>query len=214
MMSRSQPTSSSFQIEAQQLAKRYRREWIVKNLTYSFNSGTAYAVLGPNGSGKSTLLKMLSGHLSPTRGSLHYTAAGKSLEPETIYQHVGYAAPYIELIEEMTLWEALRFHTRFRSTLIGAEEMLELLAFRRAKRKEIRHFSSGMKQRLKLVLACCTRSKILLLDEPTTNLDRQGAEWYLGLIDRFGSDRIVIVASNVETDYQFCTHLLSMLDFK
>ena len=80
--------------------------------------------------------------------------------------------------------------------------------------QEIRFFSSGMKQRLKLVLAICTDTPILLLDEPTTNLDEQGANWYHKLIQEFAMDRLVIVASNIEADYTFCKQYLNVLDYK
>ena len=83
-----------------------------------------------------------------------------------------------------------------RVPMIGISS-LDLLAFPKAKDKQVRHFSSGMKQRLKLALATCSASSLLLLDEPTTNLDAQGVDWYLALVERFIGHRTVVVASNV-----------------
>lgn len=203
-------------IEAQSIAKRYRREWIVRNVQLNLQPSNAYAVTGPNGAGKSTLLRLLSGHLTPSKGSLIFWEKEKAVPIGEVYRQLSYAAPYVELIEELTLREALRFHTQFQSFVhsLQAGDLLDLLAFPRAENKQIRHFSSGMKQRLKLALALCSDTSVVLLDEPTTNLDRQGAAWYLRLIERFGSGRLLIVASNVEEDYGFCEHRIDIMQYK
>ena len=133
-----------------------------------------------------------------------------------MYNHVSYAAPYIELIEEFTLGEALDFHQKFKPLLPGIRtaDVIDLLAFPKAKDKQVRHFSSGMKQRLKLALAICSASSLLLLDEPTTNLDAQGVDWYLALTERFIGSRTVVVASNVAVDYGFCGEVIDILSYK
>ena len=71
-----------------------------------------------------------------------------------------------------------------------------------------------MKQRLKLVLAICSDTDLLLLDEPTTNLDDEGVAWYQTLIEKYTANRLVIVASNVKHDYHFCTQQLNIMDYK
>lgn len=204
------------QITLQQVSKRYRYEWIFKGIDYQLVAGGRYAVIGPNGSGKSTLMKVLSGHLSPTKGQVSFVAEGKKIAPDDVYRHVSYAAPYIELIEEFTLVEALDFHQKFKPLLPGlsTDDVIDLLAFPKAKDKQVRHFSSGMKQRLKLALACCSASSLLLLDEPTTNLDAQGVDWYLALTERFLGQRTVVVASNVAVDYGFCEERIDILKYK
>lgn len=204
------------QITLQQVSKRYRYDWIFKGIDYQFNASNRYAVTGPNGSGKSTLMKVLSGHLSPSKGAVEFMGDGEKIAPEAVYRQVSYAAPYMELIEEFTLREALVFHQQFKPFVQGRnpEDLLDLLAFPKARDKQIRHFSSGMKQRLKLALAFCSQSSLLLLDEPTTNLDKQGVDWYLHLVENFLGKRTVIVASNVEVDYGFCEGRLNILDYK
>lgn len=198
------------------IGKRYRFEWIFRHLTFDFKSGGRYAILGPNGSGKSTLMKVLSGHLTPSRGKILFTNQGQKIDPDELYRSVSYAAPYIELIEEFSLREAIAFHQRFKPFLenLQVDDLIELLGFEKSVDKEIRFFSSGMKQRLKLVLAICSEADLLLLDEPTTNLDVQGAEWYRDLVNRFLGNRTVIVASNVEEDYAFCEEVIRVLDWK
>ena len=204
------------QISLHQVSKRYRYDWVFKGIDYCFRQGGRYSLIGPNGSGKSTLMKVLSGHLTPSKGKAVFEMDWQKLEVEDVYKKISYAAPYIELIEEFTLSEKLRFHQQFKPFLknISTTEIIELLAFPKSKNKEIRHFSSGMKQRLKLALALCSDASFILLDEPTTNLDRQGVDWYLNLVDRYLGDRTVVVASNVAEDYGFCGEGISILDYK
>ena len=204
------------QITLHQVSKRYRYDWVFKGLDYCFQQSGRYSLTGPNGSGKSTLMRVLSGHLTPSLGKLEFHVGEKKMEIEEVYKNVSYAAPYIELVEEFTLSEMLHFHRQFKPFLenVTPETISDLLAFPKAKNKEVRHFSSGMKQRLKLALALCSRSTLLLLDEPTTNLDRQGVNWYLGLVEKYIGDRTVVVASNVEEDYQFCDKGVNILDYK
>jgi ABC-type multidrug transport system ATPase subunit len=203
-------------IKLKQLSKRYKFEWIFRGLDYHFEMGKTYAVLGPNGSGKSTLLKVLSGYSTPSKGKIDFVEGDKILATDKIYPEISYAAPYIELIEEFTLTEMIDFHSRFKSFQqnINTEQLIEILSFFKSKNKEIKYFSSGMKQRLKLVLAICSATDLLLLDEPTTNLDDEGVAWYQMLIEKFTANRLVIVASNVKHDYHFCTQQLNIMDYK
>jgi ABC-type multidrug transport system ATPase subunit len=122
------------------------------------------------------------------------------------------------LIEEFTLKEIIDFHIRFKplATSLKSKDLIDILALNKSADKEIRYFSSGMKQRVKLALAICSDSPILLLDEPTTNLDAQGVKWYQDLVANFtkNNTRTVIVASNIEHDYYFCQDQISIADFK
>lgn len=203
-------------IRLDNVGKRYRLEWIFRGLSVVFEAGERWAILGPNGSGKSTLLKVLSGHLTPSKGHLNFEHQGASVPEDAVFKKISYAAPYIELIEEFTLEEALHFHTRLKPLLPGLTpaHLYELLALPRTRQKEIRFFSSGMKQRLKLALAVCSDTPILLLDEPATNLDVQGVEWYKKMISDFAADRLVIIASNDPHDAAFCPRHLSILEYK
>ncbi len=203
------------QIQLSELGKRYRFDWIFRGLTHTFEAGSRTAILGPNGSGKSTLMKILSGHLTPSRGTIEFWEAGKKVDPEKIYRQMAYAAPYIELIEELTLTEAIQFHARLKPLTINAEALIALLDLPKASHREIRHFSSGMKQRVKLALAACSDTPLLLLDEPTTNLDAAGAVWYKNLMARFcPAGRTVVVASNEPSDFDFCETQLDIRSFK
>lgn len=204
------------QIQLTDAGKRFRFDWIFRGLSYAFQPGQRYALLGPNGSGKSTLMKVLSGHLSLSKGKIIFQENQRVLEPEQVYQRVSYAAPYIELIEEFTLAETLDFHIRLKPLLPGfsPEQLYELLDLPRARHKELRFFSSGMKQRVKLTLAVCSDTPVLLLDEPTTNLDVQAVAWFKRLVERYAGERLLVIASNDPGDLELCREQLSILDYK
>jgi len=195
--------------------RRFNQEWIFRNFTYQFNAAGKYAILGPNGSGKSTLLSVILGNLAPSEGEITYTAA-EDVPVEKIYSQLSFAAPYLDLVEEFTLQETIAFHFKFKNFYPGldAAEVLAILGLSKAHDKPLKYFSSGMKQRTKLALACCTDSPLLLLDEPTSNLDQQGMEWYHRLIADFTADKLVLVGSNQENEYSFCDNLIRITDYK
>jgi ABC-type multidrug transport system ATPase subunit len=193
-------------IELDQVSKRYQLDWIFKNIDLTFREGQSYAVTGPNGSGKSTLMKIVSGFLSPSRGKVRFVHQNKPLNKDEVYRYLSFSAPYIDLIEEYTLKELIRFYKGLQPLANGLQtaDVLKLLQLPGATNKPIKYFSSGMKQRVKLALSICSDTPALLLDEPTTNLDEQGAEWYRQLVGQFKKNRLLIVASNVAADFDFC----------
>lgn len=203
------------QIRLDNLGRRFNKEWIFRNIDYTFTFGEKYAILGPNGSGKSTLLSVLLGSLTPSEGKIGYWGE-KEIMPESIFNYISFAAPYLDLIEEFTLQETIDFHFKFKKYQPGFDSatILELLALRSVDDKPLKYFSSGMKQRTKLALACCTDAPILVLDEPTSNLDVQGTDWYLSLIEKFAQNKLILVGSNQEYEYGFCDHHITMTKYK
>ena len=203
-------------IKAAGLGKRFNRTWIFRNLNYQFSSGDFYAITGPNGSGKSTLLQILSGSRTYNEGNLKYFDSMGEINSEKIFHHVSFAAPYLELIEEMTLLEFLQFHQKMKGVLsnLSTTEIISEIGLHRAANQEIRYFSSGMKQRVKLAQAIYSDTKLLLLDEPLTNLDDDGYSLYLTLINKYCNDRIVVISSNDKSEYAFCNEVLDIKLFK
>jgi len=207
----------NLKITLKDIGRRYNNEWIFRHINYTFESGKSYAILGHNGSGKSTFLKVLSSSLTPSSGELIYTDGDEILPLDHIYQQLSLAAPYVELIEEFTLNELIDFHFKFKNYLpsFDKETVVKLLGLEHALDRELRFFSSGMRQRVKLALACCSASDLVLLDEPTSNLDSAGEQWYLSLIDRTKlPSRLFIVCSNQKKEYEFCDETISIVDFK
>ena len=204
------------QISLANAGKRFSREWIFRNLTYQFLPGNSYAVTGPNGSGKSTLLQVLSGALGLNEGNSEWQSDGLNIQPDKVYQRIAIAAPYFELIEEMTAKEFLTFHSSFKSYIndISIAGIIEEAGLSNAADKQIRFFSSGMKQRLKLVQAIFSDVPVILLDEPCTNLDTAGFDLYYKWIENYCKNRLVIISSNDKDEYLFCDHQINIQDYK
>lgn len=206
--------------------KRFNRDWIFRNVNYEFTTGTAYAITGPNGSGKSTLLQVIGGALMMSEGEYSYevpatnnraAVTGHSKQPgDGLYQYISIAAPYLEAIEEMSVTEFLTFHTQFKTLLPGITipQAISTVGLEKAAHKQIRYYSSGMKQRVKLAQAIFSNVPCVLLDEPCTNLDAEGIALYQKLINDYCADRLVIVSSNDIQEYGFCQEQLSILDYK
>ncbi|MFN3315348.1 MAG: ATP-binding cassette domain-containing protein [Raineya sp.] len=202
-----------FSISTENLGKKFNYEWIFKNLSFKFQLGDSYAIVGNNGSGKSTMLQVLAGALPPSEGKIWYEQENKKILPEEFYQYLSWASPYLELIEEMTLTEQIEFHFKMkpRSSLISSnKQLIELLRLEQSKKKYIKNFSSGMKQRLKLGLAFYTDTPLLMLDEPTSNLDAQNIAWYKNEVTKQIGQRLIIVASNQNEEYDFCKHIIRL----
>lgn len=202
----------TMRISLSEVGKRFNRDWIFRNLSREFNTGGAYAITGPNGSGKSTLMQIIAGAIDPSEGKAVYEINGKAIENHHAYRHLSMAAPYQELIEEMTLTEFLRFHSKFKSFLpgIGIPEIIDSMGLEKAAGRQIRYYSSGMKQRVKLAQAVFSDTACVLLDEPCTNFDEEGISWYHKLIYQFCNNRLVVVSSNDRQEYGFCDELIEM----
>jgi len=196
--------------------KRFNREWIFRHCSYTFTSGKNYAITGPNGSGKSTLLQVIAGATLHNEGTIEYNDGQRTTNNEQHYSNISIAAPYLELIEEITAKEMLTFHSKFKPLIqsLSIEDMLKIVGLEKAVNKQLRYFSSGMKQRLKLAQAFFSNTPVLLLDEPTTNLDADGVALYLNLISNYTKDKLVIVSSNVKEEYGFCEEVIKITDFK
>ena len=209
------------QVRATQLGKKYRREWIFRNLDLTLSAGNSYTVVGPNGSGKSTLLQVLAGMQPATAGTITYSVDNQTVNPDDWYRHMVLAAPYLELIEELTLTELLDFHGRFKPFRNGADTpaLLDRMQLGHARHKEVKFFSSGMKQRVKLGLAFFSQARLVLLDEPTANLDRQGIAWYQAQVADLLSPVtsppvLLLLGSNQPAEYEFCPTILDVSRWK
>ena len=200
--------------------KRFNRDWIFRHLSYEFFTGISYAITGPNGSGKSTLLQLIAGSMAASEGKIDYRlSTGANIlpsGPESVYKYMSLTAPYLEVVEEMTFRELLHFHQHFKPFLpaVSIEGIIAIAGLEKAADKQIRFYSSGMKQRVKLVQALFSDTPVLLLDEPCNNLDSDGIILYLRLVQEYCSSRLVIVSSNDEQEYVFCSQKIKPADFR
>lgn len=204
-------------ITVDKIGKKFIKEWIVRNASFELAAGEKYVFVGPNGSGKSTLLQLLTGMIPVSEGKITYAGRdGKEIETDHWYKHIVIAAPYLELIEEFTLREQIKFHSKFKpfKNGVSAKDFEDFIQLPHASGKIIRHFSSGMKQRVKLGLAFLSDVPVVFLDEPTTNLDVQGINWYLDHVMDNTQNQLVLLGSNVQQEYEFCKNIISVSAFK
>ncbi len=202
------------QIHLQKIGKRFNKQWIFRNLEFTINDKDSVAITGTNGSGKSTLLKIIGSYIDPTVGTVEYRLDNVVLSFEKVPAKIGFCAPYVRLIEELTLLEHLRFHFKFKRSLYSIDDICERSGLRDAVNKPVLEFSSGMKQRLKLALTLFSENELILLDEPTANMDESGIAWYLDEVKDLLKNRTIIIASNQRYEYEFVKSEINVLDFK
>ena len=196
--------------------KRFNRDWIFRKVDYTFHAGHTYAITGSNGSGKSTLLQSLAGSMDISEGKINWELNSKAVHPDNIFRHFTIVAPYLEVIEEMTAVEFLQFHQQFKQLLPGTsiKDILSIIGLDKAANKQIRYYSSGMKQRIKLAQAIFSDVPLLLLDEPCTNFDTSGFDLYHELIENYAKGKTIVVSSNDQNEYSFCQEVISIMDYK
>lgn len=204
------------QIILENTGRRFNKDWIFKNISYTFSENNFYGITGPNGSGKSTLIQLLSGHLSPSEGKIKFLDT-KEIPVDAIYKNISICSPMTELYEELTLSELIKFHISLKplKNNMDQKKFCELVFLEREINKPIRLFSSGMKQRVKLGLAILSDTKILLLDEPCSNFDSSAIDWYKQLLKKNGENRIVAIASNNQEDeLGWCKEIIKIEEYK
>ncbi len=199
------------------IGKRYNYEWIFRKVNYEFTNDNNYVILGANGSGKSTLLQVIAGSMIPSEGKLSYEEGFVIMDEENFFRCISFASPYLELFEEFTLIESIEFQAKFKPfhQELTTQKIVELTGLENAKNKQLKYFSSGMKQRVRLALAVLSDTPILLLDEPSSNLDKKAIDWYQQLVNDYSEKRLIIVASNqIEYEYPFCNKQIFVEDYK
>ena len=186
------------QVDISGTGKRFQGKWVFRGIDLQIGPGKRQVIAGKNGSGKSTLLQMIAGFRTPSEGNIAWFLEGRQLHPDFIYRHVAMAAPGLDPTEEFTFPELIAFHRRFKPFpgSPGTDHILEIAGLAASRDKLIKYFSSGMKQRVKLVMALIPSSGLVLLDEPCTNLDEESREWYRDLLQRYTTGKTIVVASN------------------
>lgn len=205
-----------FKIVLDDCGKSFLDHWVFRHRSLTMESGEQIALLGPNGSGKSTFMLLAAGYLQPTEGSVTYLLNNQHVVQNQVGAHIGMCLPNMETFDDFTLEQLLTLHTSMRSMLCTSNvaALASLLQFSKSEmNRQIRFFSNGMRQRLKLGLALLTDSSAVLLDEPLTNMDEQGKSLYYGWLDTYLGTRLLLVASNRSDEYLNCTRFIQVQDW-
>lgn len=208
---------SNYSLEVNQLTKYFGRRLIFSNLNFRFENKGIYGISGPNGSGKSTLVKILAGIIGANKGEVKHFHDGKEIIPEKIHNHIGFVSPYLVLYEEFSAEENLLMFSKIRGVEYDKQRVDYLFEkFLLLKRKDdlVKTYSSGMKQRLKFIFALMHSPQLIILDEPTSNLDDEGKNSVYEIIREEGKEKIVLVASNEKNDLELCTETIFLENYK
>jgi heme exporter protein A len=208
------PSMNRVSIAATGVAKNFNRRPIFQDISFSLSSRSSLAITGKNGAGKSTLSKILAGLLGSTRGSITYTLNDKQVGIEEFKHYIGFVSPYLNLYDEFTALENLQLLSRIRATTqqneVRMKELLNLVNLWQRRDDLVSTFSSGMKQRLKYAFALLHNPIVLILDEPTSNLDEEGIEFVRHMANQQKEEGILIVATNNKEEASWCAQEIHM----
>ena len=201
---------NSYKIEIDSISKRFNRLRLFKDLSFSLKTGDSMSISGSNGSGKSTLMQIIAGLQSPDKGKVTYSYNGKELLQNIVNTHIGFSSPLLNLYEELTGIENIHFALRKPVEKDKITSMLELFKLENHRNKSVKYYSSGMKQRLKFIASVINDPVILFLDEPGTNLDKEGKELIYSYIKKVKKDKIIVIATNEEDEAALCREDLKL----
>ena len=208
---------SKYSLQVISLNKTFGRRLIFRDLDFKIEDFGIIGISGPNGSGKSTLVKILAGVDSPTSGKVIHIEEGREILPDKLHNHIGFVSPYLILYEEFSAWENLNHFAKIRDVKFNNEKieylLNQFLLFDR-RNDYVKTYSSGMKQRLKFIFALMHSPQLIILDEPTSNLDAEGKNSVYKIIEEESKSGIVIIASNEKTDLALCTKEIKLQEYK
>lgn len=200
-------------LESKGLGKWFGRRKIFEEIDFSLQDKGSLVIIGKNGSGKTTLLKILCGLFRPTKGKVQVRRDGEDLPMDECRNLFGLVMPDLELYAELTALENLSFLSRIRGMIPTRGDLMKKIAWVGLGGREndfVFSFSSGMKQRLKYAFALLHQPEILLLDEPTANLDDEGIELVEKTISLQKEKGILIIATNRKEDFEYGDKILQL----
>lgn len=206
-----------YSLEVSGLRKAYTRRIIFENVSFRFDGPGIFGVAGANGSGKSTLVKIIAGLLLPTQGKIIHALDGKPVPEEETLPLVGFASPYLNFYEEFSAEENIRMLTAIRGQKIDhtlEKSLFDHFGIYDRRTDAVKAYSSGMKQRLRLIFAFIHSPSLVILDEPVSNLDTAGKEQVYSLVKQESGAKTMIIASNDESDLALCSTILNIEEFK
>lgn len=192
-------------IHSENVSRRFGNVPVLKNISFRLEAGSSMAITGPNGSGKSTLLQIAAGLQAAGSGCVTRRVNDTDLTAENFSDYAGYTGPLVNPYDMLTASENLAFTVKDRTAKERISDMLDYFNLYKDRNKIVKYYSSGMKQRLKLIHAFINDPLIIMLDEPGSNLDTQGKDKLFGKIETLKSGRIVIIASNEQDEINLCS---------
>ncbi|MCR1871388.1 ABC transporter ATP-binding protein [Longicatena caecimuris] len=194
-------------LEVRNCGKQYGEQWALQDVNFTLTHGI-YALLGPNGSGKSTLMNILCTLLEKTTGTLLWEDKEISTCENAYLQQLGYMPQTPCMYEDFTLFNFLSYMGVMRGMPKSflhqrIEEVTKKVELTDALDKKIRAYSGGMKQRAMLCAALLHDPKILILDEPTAELDPLKRILVQKLLMEVSKDKMILIATHVVSDVEF-----------
>lgn len=193
-------------LSVEKISKNFGRKKILRDISFELFSGKSAAVVGPNGSGKTTLLRVICGLIRPSQGEIRYIENNHPIPQKIFYKTMGLVGPYLELYEELTASENLLFFARMKRIQNAPAKisfLMDRLNLTGNEDEQVKNYSSGMRQRLKYVFALIGEPEILILDEPTSNLDKDGIDRVYDIMSEQKKTKILLLATNEQTDLQY-----------
>lgn len=200
-------------IEAYNLKKQYGNNIVFSNLNLLLQSPAIYGIAGKNGSGKSTLLKILCGLLSPSEGEIRYYISNSEVSRKNLFKYFSFIAPYAALYEELSLEETVALFAKIKRQNIDRlylTKIIEDLNLKKFSNQPLRHLSTGLRQRAKIIIALAMKPLILFLDEPTSNLDEKAKAIFREIINEYSKHSLTIIASNEKSDLVNCKEIFNL----
>jgi ABC-type multidrug transport system ATPase subunit len=202
-----------FSLQAQNLTKKFNRHVVFENLSFEHQKGIL-GIAGANGSGKSTLLQCLAFLKRPNQGSVLWQNDGTPVNQQQLKSNLGFAAPYINLYAELSVWENLFFLIEAGGKSVDENhlhQLLEEVQIPHLKDQLFGSLSTGQQQRTKLAAALVRDPEVLMLDEPGSNLDKKGQELVTSIVQTEAKKgTLILLASNNPEEIELCDGVVNM----
>ena len=170
------------------VGKRYSH-WVFRDFTHTFRSSGTYLLVGPNGAGKSTLSRILLGFEAPSEGTVVFTGATMG------WSSFSFSSPDLFLPQQLSARELGNFYCALRGGRVDVwTQELEAMGLADWQHHPISALSLGMQQRLKLGLVLFSPARVVIMDEPFSNLDSKGTAWCLGKISSILGKKLIILS--------------------
>ncbi len=198
-------------IKANRLSKKFNKLTVFSDLKFSVSTAGSLAVTGDNGSGKSTLLEIIAGIIKPTSGEMLYIKNSNETVVSEIQPGIGFSSLKINPYAELTALENIQFAYKYNINEYknndfeeSAKSFLDKFSLYNDRNKIVKYYSSGMKQRLRIIFALMHDPHVIILDEPGSNLDNSGKDAVYSYMESVKDKKLIIIATNDKNEADFC----------